>query len=88
LVQRVNDAIIIATAETNETIDVLYTYDDGIKYFSGFTVNCTIKEPPHPFGALFEQAEKKGRRENGAMDGQEIERGAEPESSGEAKAAR
>jgi predicted nucleic acid-binding protein len=72
LFQRFNDVIIVATAETNSNIDVLYTYDDGIKYFSAYAVNCRIQEPPHPLGPLFEHAQEKDRLNSSETSGPEV----------------
>lgn len=53
--QNLNDAIVVATAEILEDVDVLYCYDDGIKDFEQHLApgSCRLAQPPHPIGPLF-----------------------------------
>jgi predicted nucleic acid-binding protein len=53
-VQRVNDAILVATAELTVDITVLYSFDGGVLAYSGVVSRCAIKQPAHPAGPLFE----------------------------------
>ncbi len=52
-VQRMNDALITATAEVLEDVDILYTFDRGILDFAGDVTNLRIMEPPSIDGPLF-----------------------------------
>jgi predicted nucleic acid-binding protein len=54
--QKVNDALILATAEQLAQVDTLFTYDGGILEL-GHYVECDVRKPPSPHGELFETAQ-------------------------------
>jgi len=54
--KRINDAMIVATAETNPAIKTLYAYDNGVLSFAQYVSNCAISRPPSTRGALWEWA--------------------------------
>lgn len=53
--QRVNDALIAATADVLTDVDVLYSYDTGVQAFGAHLHSCRIETPPDPNGPLFER---------------------------------
>ncbi len=59
--QNMNDAIIAATAELADDVDVLYCYDGGVFHFADHIdkTRCRIEEPPHHIGPLFDSPKQK-----------------------------
>lgn len=53
--QRLNDALIAATADTRDDVPVLYTFDGGVLAFGPDVSRCRIEKPPSAFGPLFER---------------------------------
>ena len=51
--QRVNDAVIVATADTRPDVSVLYAFDGGVLAFGPYVTRCRIERPPHAYGPLF-----------------------------------
>jgi predicted nucleic acid-binding protein len=43
--QRLNDALIVATAEVIESVKTLYSYDSGILELASYCKSCTIERP-------------------------------------------
>src|SRR5579863_6739924 len=54
--QRVNDAMIAATADTRPDISVLWAFDSGVIAFAPYVTRCRIERPPYAHGPLFEAA--------------------------------
>jgi predicted nucleic acid-binding protein len=54
--QRINDALIVATADLAKDVDVLHTFDGPMMKYAEFVTGCTILRPPHAGGALFDHA--------------------------------
>jgi predicted nucleic acid-binding protein len=55
--QRINDALIAATADTRITpaVPVLYAFDTGVLAFKPYVSQCRIEQPPNAYGPLFEK---------------------------------
>jgi len=53
-VQRLNDALIAATAESLNDVDTLYTFDRGILELATHVKRVRIEEPPVGYGPLFD----------------------------------
>lgn len=52
--QRLNDALILAAADTMAEVDELYTFDNGMLELGKVLVGCTVKEPPSIHGPLYD----------------------------------
>lgn len=55
--QRLNDALIVATAET-KGVDVLYAYDGGVLEFGRQKLRCRIRMPGNGIGPLFDSRQR------------------------------
>jgi len=59
---RINDLIIIATAEVNSDIKELYTYDEPMIKLQQYIKNCKISKPPSCDGPLFEDERRLDKK--------------------------
>lgn len=55
--QRLNDAIIVATADVLEDVEVLYSFDGGVLELGTQVTGCEVRRPPNPHGPLWEEDE-------------------------------
>lgn len=62
--QRINDALIAASAEVQDDVTILYSDDSGIHDFalSVDPSRCEVRRPPHPDGELFERVQRAAAR--------------------------
>jgi predicted nucleic acid-binding protein len=52
--QRINDALIVATASEARDVETLYSFDGGVLSFAEHVTGVEVKRPPSPHGDLFE----------------------------------
>lgn len=56
---RINDAIVVATANEVTQVEALYTYDGGMLVMAKDVSGCKVMRPPHRDGPLFAHGEEK-----------------------------
>ena len=54
-VQRINDALMVATAELTTSVHTLYSYDGGVLAYAPVLSACKVIKPAHADGPLFDR---------------------------------
>jgi predicted nucleic acid-binding protein len=57
--QRLNDALILATADELQDVDLAYSEDSGVQDLAGYATAVRVEPLPNPNGPLFAQAAQK-----------------------------
>jgi predicted nucleic acid-binding protein len=66
-VQRLNDALIVATAELTSDVTTLYSFDGGVLAYGEVVSSCTITKPQSQHGPLFDGLLELGAGEASAQ---------------------